>query len=81
MPWWLLRLLSPVVPLFREMIEMRYLWEVPVRMGNEPLVAALGIEPHTPLDEAVRRTLIGLGCLSSKNETRPTTTARLQSAA
>ena len=29
------------------------------------LRAALGEEPRTPLDEAVRATLIGLGCLSA----------------
>ena len=64
MPWWLMRLLSPFVPLFRELAEMRYLWNVPVRMDNARLTAALGAEPHTPLDVAVRKTLIGLGCLS-----------------
>jgi nucleoside-diphosphate-sugar epimerase len=65
MPWWLVRLLSPVVPLFRELSEMRYLWDVPLRMDNNRLKAMLGSEPHTPLDEAVRNTLIGLGCLAS----------------
>jgi nucleoside-diphosphate-sugar epimerase len=64
MPWWLVRLASPVVPLFRELLEMRYLWKEPLRMDNTKLTAALGAEPHTPLDEAVRETLIGLGCLS-----------------
>ena len=29
------------------------------------LAAFLGAEPHTPLDEAVRRTLIRVGCLSA----------------
>ena len=64
MPWWLMRLLSPFVPLFRELAEMRYLWNVPVRMDNARLTAALGTEPHTPLDVAVRKTLIGLGGLT-----------------
>lgn len=63
MPWWLMRLLSPVVPLFRELAEMRYLWTTPVRMDNTRLKSVLGDEPHTPLDQAVRQTLIGLGCL------------------
>jgi nucleoside-diphosphate-sugar epimerase len=62
-PWALTTLASPFVPLFRELREMRYLWEQPIRMTNERLVAALGSEPHTPLDDAVRATLIGLGCL------------------
>jgi nucleoside-diphosphate-sugar epimerase len=66
MPWRLMRLLSPFVPLFREVAEMRYLWITPARMGNEHLRAVLGAEPHTPLDEAVRKTLIGLRCLGDQ---------------
>jgi len=63
LPWWAIRLAAPAVPLFRELLEMRYLWQRPVRMGNARLVAALGAEPHTPLDAAVRETLRGMGCL------------------
>jgi nucleoside-diphosphate-sugar epimerase len=63
-PWLLLRLLSPFVPLFRELAEMRYLWNAPIRMDNARLKAVLGAEPHTPLEAAVRDTLIGLGCLA-----------------
>jgi nucleoside-diphosphate-sugar epimerase len=66
MPWRLMRLLSPFVPLFRELAEMRYLWITPARMGNERLRAVLGAEPHTPLDEAVRNTLIGFHSLSDR---------------
>lgn len=62
-PWTLARLAGPVVPLMREISEMRPLWETPIRMENARLVAAIGPEPHTSLDEAVRRTLAGLGCL------------------
>ncbi|MGQ9367852.1 NAD-dependent epimerase/dehydratase family protein [Azospirillum sp. ST 5-10] len=62
-PWWAIGLASPVVPLFRELKELRYLWERPVRLDNARLRATLGTEPRTPLDEAVRATLAGLGCL------------------
>jgi nucleoside-diphosphate-sugar epimerase len=62
-PWRLVGLAAPVVPLFRELVEMRYLWQQPVRMTNAKLEAAIGPEPHTPLDRAVRDTLAGLGCL------------------
>jgi nucleoside-diphosphate-sugar epimerase len=62
-PWWLVVLASPVAPLFKEMREMRYLWRVPLHMGNRKLRSVLGVEPHTPIDEAVRATLTGLGCL------------------
>jgi nucleoside-diphosphate-sugar epimerase len=65
MPWLSMRLLSPFVPLFRELLEMQYLWNVPIRMDNVRLKTALGLEPHTPLDVAVRNTLIELGCLAA----------------
>jgi nucleoside-diphosphate-sugar epimerase len=64
-PWWLLRLASPFVVTLRELLEMRYLWRQPVRMGNARLLAVLGKEPHTPLDAAVDATLIGLGCVGT----------------
>jgi len=64
-PWWLLALASPFVATFREMREMRYLWRTPVRMDNAKLVAFLGREPHTPLEEAVEAALEGMGCLAA----------------
>jgi len=64
-PWWMLKLASPFVPLFRELAEMRYLWKAPVRMSNDRLVGFLGEEPSTPIDEAVRATLGDLGCLEA----------------
>jgi nucleoside-diphosphate-sugar epimerase len=63
-PWWAVVALSPVVPLVREMAEMRYLWKEPIRLDNRRLRALLGREPHTPLDEALAETLDGLGCLA-----------------
>lgn len=62
-PWWLVTLASPFVPLFREVREVRPLWQVPLRLDNRRLVGLLGAEPRTPLDAAVRATLAGLGCL------------------
>lgn len=63
MPWWFLRLASPLVPIFRELSEMRYLWKTPLRMSNAKLVAFLGSEPRTPVEDAVRATLVDLKCL------------------
>lgn len=65
-PWWLMWVASPFVTTLRELREMRYLWQQPVRMDNARLVDALGSEPHTPLDVAVHATLEGLGCLPGK---------------
>jgi nucleoside-diphosphate-sugar epimerase len=63
-PWWLIRIASPFVETFREMLEMTYLWRQPLRMDNRQLVAFLGEEPHTPTIEAVRASLRGLGCIA-----------------
>lgn len=63
MPWWFLRLASPLVPIFRELSEMRYIWKTPLRMSNAKLVAFLGSEPRIQVDEAVRATLVDLKCL------------------
>ena len=63
---------QPFVTVLREMLELRYLWQQPVRLDNAKLVAFLGAEPHTPLDEAVRTTLIGLGSLRSGNDPHAT---------
>ena len=62
-PWFLVYALAPFVETFREMIEMRWLWEQPLELVNDKLVAVLGEEPHTPLDVALGETLRGLGCL------------------
>ena len=70
-PWWLIVLAAPLVTTFREMLEMRYLWRVPLRLDNARLAAAIGAEPHTPLDQAVETTLIGLGCLAAPESLSP----------
>ena len=63
-PWPLVVALQPFSRLFREMAEMRYLWREPVSLDGSKLEALLGnAVPATPLDTAVRETLIGLGCL------------------
>jgi len=64
-PWFLVYLLSPFVETFREMIEMRYLWNFGLELDNEKLRAFLGKEPHTALDEALRATLRELGCTTA----------------
>ena len=62
-PWWLMALIAPFVPTVLELREMRYLWRTPLTMDNTKLVATLGYEPHTPLDEAVEAALVGMRCL------------------
>lgn len=62
-PWFAIYLLAPFIVTCREMLEMRYLWQRSLLLDNRKLVRFLGEEPHTPLDEALRETLAGLGCL------------------
>lgn len=62
-PWWLMPLIAPFNETLREMMEMKYLWQQPIRMNNSKLLAQLGEEPTTPIDQAVENTLKGLGCL------------------
>ncbi len=40
-PWWLMRLASPVWELARELLEMRYLYNLPHRLDPAPLAALL----------------------------------------
>lgn len=57
LPWGVIRVGGWVVPIWRELAEMAYLWEVPHRLDGQALEAALGPLPHTPLDVALRATL------------------------
>ncbi len=65
-PWWMLPLAAPFVPLMKELREMRYLWKVSLQMRNDKLMSVLGEEPHTPIDEAVRVSLVAIGCLPAR---------------
>jgi nucleoside-diphosphate-sugar epimerase len=56
-PWWAIKLASPFVGVFHEMLEMRYLWRVPLQLNNEKLRALIGAEPHTPIEIALTATL------------------------
>ncbi|MBW8816339.1 MAG: NAD(P)H-binding protein [Caulobacterales bacterium] len=64
LPWLAVAAAAPFNETLREMQEMRYLWERPVVMANTRLVRQLGFEPRTPLAEALRTALVGLGCLA-----------------
>jgi nucleoside-diphosphate-sugar epimerase len=62
-PYPLIYALSPFVEMFRELLEMRYLWEKPIGLDDAKLRAFLGAIPATPFDIAVRETLADMGCL------------------
>ena len=56
-PWWAIRLSAPVWGLAREMIEMRYLWDLDHSLAPGPLDTLLPGFQHTPLPEVLRRKL------------------------
>ena len=53
MPWWMMRLAAPFVPMVREVLAMRYLWERPHALDDAALRALIGTPPHTPLPQAL----------------------------
>jgi len=57
MPWTFLRIAGLAVPTYREIAEMRYLWQVPHRLAGQRLTALLGSVPATALDDAMDATL------------------------
>ena len=61
MPWALLRAAGVVVPMWREIAAMRYLWEVPHALDGAALARAIGSVPRTPLDTALAAALRALG--------------------
>lgn len=61
MPWGVIRALRRFVPMFRELAEMRYLWQKPHALNGSRLEAFIGAQPATPLPQAVRMALAGLG--------------------
>lgn len=57
-PWWMLRLLAPVSPLFAALVEMRYLSQRAHRLDDTRLQALLGhAAPCTPIDVCMRSAL------------------------
>ncbi|ABI76055.1 conserved hypothetical protein [Hyphomonas neptunium ATCC 15444] len=68
MPWPALVLLSPFVRMFREIAEMRFLWQETAEFDNTKLTSFLGYEPHTDIQEALSWTLAAMGCFPAAPE-------------
>jgi nucleoside-diphosphate-sugar epimerase len=64
LPWWALRLAGLVMPMPRELVEMKYLWDVPHRLEDPRLESLAGPLPATPPDRAVADALRAIGALS-----------------
>ena len=72
LPWAAIRVGGLFVPNWRELAEMAYLWQVPHALDGTALAQRFGAPTHTPLDVALRSSLMQLGFSTS---TVPTTTA------
>jgi nucleoside-diphosphate-sugar epimerase len=70
-PWIVVHLAAPFNQTFRELLEMRYLWQRPIGLSNAKLVSFLGEEPHTPIEAALRATLTDMGCLDDAQPVSP----------
>ena len=62
-PWWQVTLAAPFLTTLRELRAMRYLWRTSIQLDDGELLGLLGDTCYTPLDDALRITLAGLGCL------------------
>jgi len=60
-PWWAIALVAWAAPMLRELLRMSYLWRVPHRLSATGLRDAIGRIPTTPIDTALRDSLLALG--------------------
>lgn len=60
LPWTLLRVGGLVVPMWRALAEMEYLWRVPHALDGRALQVCVGELPTTPIDTALREVLQAL---------------------
>jgi len=70
MPWPMIRALGVVVPMWRELARMAYLWRVPHALDGTALAARCPGLPATPLEQAMRESLAALG-LGTQGTARP----------
>jgi len=61
MPWGVIRVGALVVPMWRELAEMAYLWSVPHALAGDAIQRTVSPMPATPLATALRAALLGLG--------------------
>lgn len=65
MPWPLLRAGGIVMPMWREIAEMAYLWQLPHALDGSRLRQTVGELPGTPIDDALGRALVELGLIEA----------------
>jgi nucleoside-diphosphate-sugar epimerase len=60
LPWGVIRALSPIVPMWREIAEIAYLWHEPHTLDGAALQTLIGPLPNTPAPEALQQALRSL---------------------
>ncbi len=70
LPWPIIRIGALLMPTWKALLEMRYLWQTPHALANDKLTALIGAEPHTPLPQAAQAALADLGVLPATSPTR-----------
>ena len=60
-PWGVIRAVGTVYPPWRELARMSYLWRVPHALDGTALAAVPGLPAPTPIDAALRASLLALG--------------------
>lgn len=75
LPWSLLRAGGLVVPMWREIAEMAYLWRVPHALDGRRLTQTVGLLTETPVDVATAHALQALGLVAPMRATAPATPA------
>lgn len=71
LPWWAIRLGAPLLPMWRELAEMQYLWQVPHALDGGDLQRQIGDVPVTPLVQALTQSLLDLGLGSPAPKAAP----------
>lgn len=64
-PWPIVRLGGLLIPIWREVCKMRYLWNVPHRLSGDKLAQAIGAIPHTPIEQALTEVLVDAGLVGT----------------
>jgi nucleoside-diphosphate-sugar epimerase len=68
LPWPLLRVGGMLVPTWRSLAQMQYLWNTPHALAGERYAQQVGPAPHTPFALALRAALQDLKLLGGKQE-------------
>ncbi len=71
MPWGLIRAGGLVLPAWRALAQMSYLWRVPHALDGRALEAAVGPLPSTPLARALQQSLQALGVTGAAGQEGP----------